>query len=78
MKKVFWKIETCPKCTTFAVKSLDEFWGCLNCGDLSETAINNFLAGKCAFCGKPIIPLMDACLCCGNQPKYLNTALKNY
>jgi len=72
MKKVFWKVEHCPKCSSFAVKSLDDFWECLTCYELTDEAVNNFLERKCVYCSKPLIPLMEACLSCGDQPRYLN------
>lgn len=71
MKKVFWKVENCPKCTSVTVQSLDGFWGCLKCVELSDEAMSRYLEGKCVFCGNALIPLMEACLSCGNQPRYL-------
>ncbi|MFB2968197.1 hypothetical protein ACE1CD_04440 [Aerosakkonema sp. BLCC-F183] len=69
MKNLFWKVEQCDKCNTLAVKSIDEFWGCLQCRDLPKDALSLSLSGVCVYCRKPLIPLMEACLTCGNQPR---------
>ncbi|HEY9849411.1 MAG TPA: hypothetical protein V6D28_08135 [Leptolyngbyaceae cyanobacterium] len=71
MKNLTWKVEHCPKCSSFAVKSIDGFWGCLKCRELAPDALSLYLEGKCIYCRQPLIPLMEACLSCGNQPKYL-------
>lgn len=71
MLNVNWKVERCPKCHTFAVKSLDEFLGCLKCRELPPDQRDESDAphGRCVYCGQALIYLMDACLMCGNQPK---------
>ncbi len=64
-----WKLELCPKCSGFAVKSLDEHFGCLKCRELPQDPANPAVEGGCVYCGQPLIFLMDACLVCGNQPR---------
>jgi len=70
MLVVTWKVERCSKCRHFAVKSQDEFLGCLKCRDLSQHKVSHSLERGCVFCGQPLILLMDACLTCGNQPRF--------
>ncbi|MBW4542928.1 MAG: hypothetical protein KME25_00545 [Symplocastrum torsivum CPER-KK1] len=69
MCNVSWKVERCSKCHQFAVKSKDEFWGCLKCRELPKDQVNQSLHGGCVYCGQPLILLMEACLTCGNQPR---------
>ncbi|HEY9598886.1 MAG TPA: hypothetical protein V6D33_14570 [Cyanophyceae cyanobacterium] len=65
---VTWKVERCPKCQEFAVKSQDEFFGCLKCLELLRHQPSDSPQPCCVFCGQPLIILMDSCLSCGNQP----------
>lgn len=69
---VTWKVQHCPKCSRFAVKSLDEFFGCLKCRELPQKQVSDCDSpeGGCVYCGQPLILLMDACLTCGNQPRH--------
>ena len=71
MKNISWKVECCAECHNLTVKSADGFWGCLKCRELAPDALSLYLEGKCVYCRQPLIPLMEACLSCGNQPKYL-------
>ncbi len=67
MKSLQWKVEHCPDCQQIAVKSLDEFWGCLQCQVLLKP--HDYPEGCCVFCGTPLVMLMEGCLHCGrNQP----------
>ncbi len=65
-----WKIELCAECRSLAVKSQDDFLGCLKCRELPQESISHYLNGGCVYCGEPLILLMEACLTCGNQPRH--------
>lgn len=69
MLKTTWKVEHCPECSRLAVKSLDEFFGCLKCRELPKEQVNPCSERACVYCGQPLIILMEACLTCGNQPR---------
>ncbi|HEY9729722.1 MAG TPA: hypothetical protein V6D50_25005 [Chroococcales cyanobacterium] len=68
MLDITWKVELCPKCRQIAVKSQDEFFGCLKCRKLPQDQMSQSPQRGCVYCGQPLIILMEACLTCGNQP----------
>lgn len=72
-----WKIEPCPKCHCIAVQSQDGVLGCLKCRELSQVSASNYSQGKCVYCAQPLIMLMDACLSCGNQPRFKTSGFIN-
>ena len=70
MKNVMWEVKHCAKCSSFAVMSVDKFWSCLKCRELPLDTDDQCGERKCVYCRKPLILLMEACLDCGNQPRY--------